>query len=58
MFPRIRAVARWVASENVAVSMIEYTIMLAIVMAVVVTSAAYTGLWLARKWIVLTAKLI
>jgi hypothetical protein len=58
MSERIKALARRVVEENVAVPRIEYTIMLAIVMALVVASAAYAGLWLARKWIVLTAKLI
>jgi len=46
-----------VARDDVAVPTIEYTIVFAIVIALVLTSAGYGGVWIAEKWFILTAKL-
>jgi hypothetical protein len=54
---RVKKFAERVARDNVAVPTIEYTIVFAIVMALVLTSAAYAGAWIAEKWFILTAKL-
>jgi len=57
LLKRIKTLAKRIAHENVAAPMIEYIIVLAIVLAVVITSAAYAGIWVAGKWLALTAKL-
>jgi len=49
--------AERVARDHVAVPTIEYTIVFAIVMALVLMWAAYAGSWIAEKWSILTAKL-
>ena len=57
LIQRLKKFAGRVARDNVAVPTIEYTIVFAIVMALVLMSAAYVGTWIAEKWFLLTAKL-
>jgi hypothetical protein len=57
LIQRLKNFAGRVARDNVAVPTIEYTIVFAIVMALVLMSAAYVGTWIAEKWFLLTAKL-
>ena len=52
-----QVVAQRFASEDFAVPVIENAIVLAILMAVAVSSAAYAGFWMADKWAVLTGSL-
>lgn len=57
MIERVKTFAQRVARDNVAVPKIEYTIVFAIVMALVVTWAVYVGAWIAEKLSMLTNKL-
>ena len=57
LIQRLKKFAGRVARDNVAVPTIEYTFVFAIVMALVLMSAAYVGTWIAEKWLLLTAKL-
>ena len=56
MIQRLKKFAGRVARDK-AVPTIEYTIVFAIVMALVLMSAAYVDTWIAEKWFLLTAKL-
>jgi len=56
LIQRLKKFAGRVARDK-AVPTIEYTIVFAIVMALVLMSAAYVDTWIAEKWFLLTAKL-
>jgi Flp pilus assembly pilin Flp len=53
----LKKFAERVARDNVSVPTIEYTIVFAIVMALVLTAVAYVGTWIAEKWFLLTVNL-
>ena len=57
MLRRFKIFIRRFTQDHVVAPTIEYTIVLVLVLAIVITLAAHTGVWVAEKWAVLMIEL-
>jgi Flp pilus assembly pilin Flp len=57
MLQRLKTIADRFVRDEAGVTMLEYTILLAIITVSVIASVVYAGGWVAGKWTLLTGKL-